>query len=614
MEKKTTWILGGGGAALVVLIGAFVLFGKGGGSVTVATDTVRRGDITQTVDVTGEVASLQDIDLAFATTGNVGSILAQIGDRVTAGQTIAALDAGELGADVARAQALLEKQLAGATDEEIAVSEAQVQVANAALTAAQAEVTIKQADIVRTTAAQAAAVQSASLAADKAQDDVDQTAATNDLAVAQARQDFIISLESAMVEVRGALSDADQVLGRENSIQNNDCESMLGRQDQTTVSAANFAFDSAANARDSAEDAVYALSALASDAEITAAQLLVEDAVEKTSSALLYVAQALDATASDTVSCSVSDVNAYKTTIEAARSALQTQTAAVTNGEQAYELAQVTAQSEELAAQNALEAATQAFAAAQITEENTIAAAESAVTIAQAAVTSREADVASAQAALAKVKASPRAVDLASLRADLSAAQARYAKSLIVSPIDGVITDIVGDEGELAAAGSTFITVHADAGQFKITSDISESDIAKVAVGDSAVVTFDAFGDDRTFAATVASINPAEKAIEGVVYYETTIVLTGDEPRTDVRSGMSADVTITTATATDTLYVPQRAVLEEDGTKYVRIPTDDKGNFEKRTVTVGMRADDGYLQILSGVSDGETIITSIKEN
>ncbi|MEK9157411.1 MAG: HlyD family efflux transporter periplasmic adaptor subunit, partial [Patescibacteria group bacterium] len=322
----------------------------------------------------------------------------------------------------------------------------------------------------------------------------------------------------------------------------------------------------------------------------------------------------LDQTVSDTVSCSLDDINAFKATIETARNALQTDAADVANAEQAYTLVQLNAETSELAAQNTLEASTQSFAAAQIAEENDIAVAQASVTIAGAAVASREADVAQAQASLAKVEASPRAVDLASLRADVSGAQARYAKSIIVSPIDGILTDLFADVGEQASAGVTFATVHADAGQFKIPVDISESDIAKVSLGNLATVTFDAFGDDRVFTAVVGAIDPAEKVIEGVVFYEATIVLSGDESATDIRSGMSADVTIRTAESTNALFVSQRAVLEQDGVKYVRIPFEKAGDFEKRTVTVGMRADDGYLEILSGVSEGETIITSLKGN
>lgn len=614
MQKKTKWILGGVGGALI-LAGGFAFFGGGGEEVVFSTELVRRGDILQTVDVTGEVESLQDIDLAFATSGPVAALLFEVGERVSAGDTIAYLDAGELSADVARAQALLDQQLAGATDEEIAVSEAQVAVAQAALASAEADLAIKEANVLRVTASTAASVMSASLAADKAQDDLTRTLAANDLAIVQAREDLLLSLEGGSVTVRGALSDADQILGRENALQNNDCEPVLGRQDPTTVSAANFAFDEAATARDVAEDAIYALTALSSDADISAAQLLLEDALNKTSNTLLYVAQVLDQTVSDTVSCSLADVNAFKVTIEAARNALQTDAAEVANAEQTYILTQSNAETSELAAQNTLNAATQSFAAAQIAEENDIAVAQASVTIAQATITSRKADVAQAEAALAQVNASPRAVDLASLRADVVGAQARYAKSVIVSPINGVLTDVVADVGEQASAGVTFATVHADAGQFKIPVDIAESDIAKVSVGDSATVTFDAFGDDRIFAAVVGAINPAEKMIEGVVFYEATIVLSGDEVVTDIRSGMSADVTIQTAESLNALYVSQRAVLEEGGVKYVRIPLDEKsGEFEKRTVTVGMRADDGYLEILSGVSEGEVIIVSLKGN
>ncbi|MEK9157441.1 MAG: biotin/lipoyl-binding protein, partial [Patescibacteria group bacterium] len=278
MQKKTAWILGGIGG-VVVLVGGFAFFGGGGEAVTVSTEQVRRGDIVQTVDVTGGVESLQDIDLAFATSGPVASLLFDVGDRVSAGDTIAYLDAGELGADIARAQALLDQQLAGATDEEIAVSDAQVAVARAALDAALADLAIKEANVLRVTATSGASVTSASLAADKAQDDLARTFAANDLAIVQAREDLLLSLEGGSVTVRGALSDADQILGRENSLQNNGCEAVLGRQDPTTVSVANFAFDNAATARDVAEGAIYALTALSSDADISAAQLLLEDAL-----------------------------------------------------------------------------------------------------------------------------------------------------------------------------------------------------------------------------------------------------------------------------------------------------------------------------------------------
>ncbi len=615
MQKKTKWILGGGMGVIVVLIGSFILFGKGKSEVTVMTDTVHKGNIQQTVDVTGEVASLQDIDLAFATSGPVGSLLVRVGDRVSAGDTIAFLDAGELNADLARAQALLDQRLAGPTSEDIALGNAQVAVAEAALAAAQADLDIKEADIARVTASTAASVISSSLAADTAKDDLARTIASNELATAQAREDVLLSLQGAAVTVRGALSDADQILGRENSLQNNDCEALLGRQDPTTVSAANFAFDTAATARDVTEDAIYALFALSSDAEISAAKLLLEDALDKATSTLLYVAQVLDQTVSDTVSCSLDDINAFKTTIETSRDALQTDKSSVANANQAYILAQSNAETSALAKQNALNAATQNFAAAQIAEENDIASAQAAVTIAEASVTAREADVAQAEASRAKTDAYPRAIDVASLRADVAGAQARYAKSVITSPINGIVTDLALDEGEQAAVGVTFATVHADAGQFKIPVDISESDIAKVSVGDAATVTFDAFGEDRVFTAAVGSIDPAEKFIEGVVFYEATIVLTGDESAQEVRSGMSADVTILTASSENALYVAQRAVLEENGTKYVRIPRGETpGDFEKRTVTVGMRADDGYLEILSGVSEGEVVITSLKGN
>ncbi len=624
---KKSWIIVGIGILVVGGL-AFAFFGGSDASqYEIITDTVKRGDIVQTVDVTGEVESLQDIDLSFATSGTIGSLRVAVGDRVSAGEVLATLNANDLGADVTAAQAALAQKLAGATDEDIAVAEASVTVAEVALQAAELDLVVQEDDLVYVKSSADASVASAALVVEHAQADIERVVVDTKLDVAQSREDLFDALTDASIAVRSGLSAADTVLGIENPLQNDDCGQELAAGDPASLSAAEYAFERAMKSRDLAEELVYALTDDAANDNLEIAIVAAENALHDASLALLYTRQVLDKTFADSIDCSLAELGVMKDDVDAARTNVQTETTSLNTIVQTYETTQQDAETTQTNAEQALEDAQQDYESAVVKKERDVATAQAAVTSANSSVAARKADVAKTEASLAQVEASPRAVDLAALRADLSAAQARYAKATITAPIGGIVTDVAFDRGEQANAGTTIVTVQADAGQYKIPVSIPESDIAKVSVGDAADVTFDAFGDDVTFSATVASIDPAEKLIEGVVFYEATIVLVdesafplpfqgggqGEVRKQELRPGMSADVTITTEERTNALYLPQRAVLEEESMKFVRIPTDDKGNFERRTVVTSLRADDGFIEIVSGLSEGEVVIVSLKE-
>jgi len=73
---------------------------------------------------------------------------------------------------------------------------------------------------------------------------------------------------------------------------------------------------------------------------------------------------------------------------------------------------------------------------------------------------------------------------------------------------------------------------------------------------------------------------------------------------------MTANVSIITNSKDSALYVPARAIHSRDGEKYVKVL---QGlSLVEKTVTVGMRGDDG-IEILSGVSEGEDVVTFVEE-
>ncbi|MFH0803983.1 MAG: efflux RND transporter periplasmic adaptor subunit [Candidatus Zambryskibacteria bacterium] len=106
LSKK--FLIYAGIAVILISVVAFGLNSGNGKEVAMAT----RGDITQEVAATGKIKPSQSVSLGFDTSGRVGSVYAMIGDRVTQGQIIAALESGGTSADLAKAKAsLLEENI-----------------------------------------------------------------------------------------------------------------------------------------------------------------------------------------------------------------------------------------------------------------------------------------------------------------------------------------------------------------------------------------------------------------------------------------------------------------------------------------------------------------------
>jgi len=200
----------------------------------------------------------------------------------------------------------------------------------------------------------------------------------------------------------------------------------------------------------------------------------------------------------------------------------------------------------------------------------------------------------------------------------LAAAQTDRANATLVSPIAGLVVAVTGTVGSssgsstasTSAAGGTtttssgFVTI-ADVTAMTMTAAIAEADIALVAVGQTATVTFPAL-EDVTATATVTSIAPTGTTSNSVVTYSTTITL--DAIPEGLRLGQTAEVTITTvASADDALYVPTAAITSAtDGTSTVDVIGDDD-EVTTTTVELGVVGDAGTV-VTSGLTAGQTIV------
>ena len=172
----------------------------------------------------------------------------------------------------------------------------------------------------------------------------------------------------------------------------------------------------------------------------------------------------------------------------------------------------------------------------------------------------------------------------------------------LVAPDSGIVTAVNVQAGSDAPSG-TAIAMQSSA--LEVTTDVVESDVTKITLGQSATVTVAAV--DATLNGTVASIAPTGSASgsNGVVQYAVQISL--DAPPQTLRAGMSADVSIVTATATNVIAIPSRALSGSAGAYTVQVVAAD-GTVSTRNVTVGLMTS-SLAEIQSGLQAGERVVT-----
>ncbi len=263
------------------------------------------------------------------------------------------------------------------------------------------------------------------------------------------------------------------------------------------------------------------------------------------------------------------------------------------------------------------EAAVRSAQASLAQTKATIAASEtpSASTIAQ--------DEAAVSQAQATVTADQRALDQTTLRAPAAGT---------VTSVNGSVGDTVGGSGSTsgpssatstsgsatgqgaggAAASSTgasapastssaFITIDS-LNTLQVVSGFAEADAAKLAVGDPATVTFSAL-PNVSVAGKVVAISSTSTVVSNVVTYSTTISLVN--PPSDVREGMTANVSAVVASRNNVLELPSAAITTTGPASTVELL--QNGKTTPTPVQVGVVGSTS-TQIVSGLQSGDVVV------
>lgn len=161
----------------------------------------------------------------------------------------------------------------------------------------------------------------------------------------------------------------------------------------------------------------------------------------------------------------------------------------------------------------------------------------------------------SAQAALAIAQA-----DVTLAEAALASAKSDLEKTAIRSPVKGVVLDRTADVGKIVASSlnaPTLFVIAEDLAEMELRVDVDEADIGRVAVGNPARFTVEAY-PGRAFDAQITAVRYAPETTDGVVTYKA--ILAVDNSDLALRPGMTATATITVSEMTDVLQVPNAAL------------------------------------------------------
>lgn len=251
---------------------------------------------------------------------------------------------------------------------------------------------------------------------------------------------------------------------------------------------------------------------------------------------------------------------------------------------------------------NAYQTAIAAETAALTTVQNAIDAAKSALNQAEANLAVVKSTATSAEINVAKAQ-------ILTADGQVAAAQVNLNNTILTSPSDGTITKVNIKVGEQTSISVPVMTLQ-DIKNLYVEANVSEANIASLKVGQAVDYTFDALGPDRHFNGTIRTINPASTVVSGVVNYKVTANF---ENVAEIMPGMTANMTIMVAQKNGVLAAPSSAILDESGHKYVRVIDDSKNKtYHKVEVRTGLEADGGLVEISSGLSEGQEIVTYMK--
>lgn len=191
----------------------------------------------------------------------------------------------------------------------------------------------------------------------------------------------------------------------------------------------------------------------------------------------------------------------------------------------------------------------------------------------------------------------------------LADARQRLKDTKVYAPINGVVSGRNVEIGQIVSSGinnvggGTRLLTVSDLSRTYILAAVDESDIGKVAAGQAARITADAYPGEA-FRGRVARIATRGESSSNVVTFEVKIEVLG-ENRPLLKPEMTANVEIVAARRKEALLVPIGAIARRGGKHFASVEKAG-GTLEERPVRIGI-TDGANTEVLEGLAEGERV-------
>ncbi len=193
--------------------------------------------------------------------------------------------------------------------------------------------------------------------------------------------------------------------------------------------------------------------------------------------------------------------------------------------------------------------------------------------------------------------------EIAAVKARIQALENTINNARVLAPFDGVITNISYLPGENAESGQAAIQID-DLNNLVVNTTVSEVDIAKVAIGQQVLVSFDAV-PYKEYNGIVTRIASAGSDSSGTVTFSVTAAIAN--PDGLIKPGFSADIRIIIGQAEDALLVPNEALMGQNGNYRVLVVREGQDPLPL-PIEIGASSDT-YTEIISGeIQEGDQLM------
>jgi HlyD family secretion protein len=214
------------------------------------------------------------------------------------------------------------------------------------------------------------------------------------------------------------------------------------------------------------------------------------------------------------------------------------------------------------------------------------------------------------------LKQAQQQINVASVQLDIAKNNLNN-NSVIVSPINGIITTLNAKVGEYASVTLPVVSIQ-DPNNIEVLINVNEIDVNKLVLGQDVNVTIDAAGGVKL--GKVSRIESLGVNLNGVINYPVRVELTD---KTNVKLNMSVNAEVLVTKKDNVLRVPSGSLKTKNGQTSVQIVKNSSKLKDPKTLssTVDLESivvktglnDNSYVEILEGLKEGDEVVTLISK-